>query len=457
MKCSAARVAWIWLLLVSAAPSFARSAEWKAGTAKVAITPKRPVWMAGYAARTKPSEGAIHDIWAKALVLEDPAGRKAVLVTLDVCGINRALSRRLRDAIQRKHQIAYDRIVLASSHTHSGPVVGENLITMYRLDDAQRAAIAEYTESFERSVASAVDQAAARLEPVELAWETGKADFAVNRRANKEPDVPALRQKNALEGPIDHDVPVLRIRDAAKRPKAIVFGYACHCTVLDGYKICGDYAGFAQYELEAAYPGSQAMYVAGCGADQNPLPRRKVELAEGYGKALASSVRRVVESPMRGAEGILSAAYEEIPLRLDELPSREEIEKDSHSSTVAIANRAELLLKTLDQNGSLATTYPYPVQAWRIGDLTWLFLGGEVVVDYSLRFKRNLGSSTTWVSGYCNDVMAYIPSARVRAEGGYEGATAMIYYGLPTRWSKDVEDQIVEAVNRVLHTSDMRE
>ena len=81
--------------------------------------------------------------------------------------------------------------------------------------------------------------------------------------------------------------------------------------------------------------------------------------------------------------------------------------------------------------------------------MTWVFLGGEVVVDYSLRIKRNLGSSHTWVSAYCNDVMAYIPSLRVLKEGGYEGETAMIYYGQPTKWSEAVEEQIIEALTRL--------
>jgi hypothetical protein len=441
-------------LLVGLCPGAAAS-DWKTGTGKVTITPKEPVWMAGYASRTRPSEGAVHDLWAKALAIEDPSGRKAVIVALDICGIPRSVSHRIRDNVQRTHQIAYDRIVLACSHTHSGPVIGENLITMYPLDDTQRRRIAEYTEAFERSVLLAINQAFERLEPSEIAWDTGKADFAVNRRTNKEADVPSLRERNALEGPVDHDVPVLRVRDGAKRLKAVVFGYACHCTVMSAYTLCGDYAGFTQIDLESRFPGAQAMFVAGCGADQNPLPRRTLEIAERYGKELASSVQAVVERPMRPVEGLLVSAYEEVPLRLGELPDRKQIELDAKSSTMAVANRAKALLKTLDIDGKLASTYPYPVQVWRIGDLTWLFLGGEVVVDYSLRFKRNLGSSKTWVSAYCNDVMAYIPSARVLKEGGYEGATAMIYYGLPTSWSPAVEDQIVEAVNRILQASEL--
>ena len=95
--------------------------------------------MAGYAARTHPSEGTIHDLWAKALVLEDPGGRKAALVTLDLCGIGPDVSNAVRDAAKARFGLGRDRIVLACSHTHCGPVVGKNLIgRCTELDDAQR-------------------------------------------------------------------------------------------------------------------------------------------------------------------------------------------------------------------------------------------------------------------------------------------------------------------------------
>ena len=117
---------------------------------------------------------------------------------------------------------------------------------------------------------------------------------------------------------------------------------------------------------------------------------------------------------------------------------------------LAHANRAKQYLKQLDAGGQIPTTYPYPVQVWRLGDdLDWILLGGEVVVDYALRIKRNLGPSRTWVSAYCNDVMAYIPSRRVLTEGGYEGGGAMLYYGLPSPWDAKVEETIVHEVHRL--------
>jgi hypothetical protein len=433
-------------MYISGALAVPASAGWRAGTARLAITPKEPMWMAGYAARHRPSEGAVHDLWAKALALEDPSGQRALIVSLDICGIDRSLSERIRDALKARHKLGRERIVLACSHTHCGPVIGTNLLTMYKIDDAERQRIAAYADFLENSVIAVGEQALGRLGDAQLAWATGRCDFAVNRRNNKEADVPRRRERLALEGPVDHDVPVLKVARAEGTMIAIIFGYACHCTVLDFYQFCGDYAGFAQLELESRYPGAQAMFIAGCGGDQNPLPRRRLELAIRYGKELGASVADVLSGSMRRIAGPLLATYQEIALPFDKLPSRAQLEHDTHSENFYVASRARHLMKKLEARGQLEESYPYPVHVWRLGELLWVFLGGEVVVDYSQRLKRNLGASQTWVSAYCNDVMAYIPSLRVLKEGGYEGATAMIYYGQPAPWSTAVEEQIVAAI-----------
>jgi hypothetical protein len=438
--------------LLVASLTLAAADGWQAGTARVAITPKESMWMAGYGARNKPSEGAVHDLWAKALVLEDPAGKKAALVTLDVCGIDRELSLRIRKTLESRLGLTRDRVVLSCSHTHCGPVVGVNLITMYPLDETQRHKVEAYAEYLAGAIPDVVVQATGRLEPVTLAWESGRADFGVNRRNNREGEVPKLRAQGALQGPVDHDVPVLRVAGADGKPRAIVCGYACHCTALSFYQFCGDYAGFAQIAIEKAHPGAQAMFVAGCGADQNPLPRRTVELAEQYGQQLAAAVERVLGGALQPVESKtpLLAAYEEIDLFFGAMPSRAQVENDARSTNFSLASRARKLLSILDSRGSFAPTYPYPVEVWQLGDLTWIFLGGEVVVDYSLRLKRNLGSSHTWVSSYCNDVMAYIPSVRVLKEGGYEGATSMIPYGHPTSWGEPIEEAIIGSVIKLI-------
>ncbi len=439
------------LIAIALAPA-TRAADvgWKAGVAASVITPKGPLWMSGYASRKAPSRGAIHDLKAKALLLADPAGRKALLITLDLCGIDRETSARITKVIMARHAMAREQVALACSHTHCGPVVGSNLIGMYPIDDAERDRIARYTDGLVTAVVNLADQAIASASEAKLGWTIGRAGFAVNRRQNPEAKVPERRRSLTLEGPVDHDVPVLKVARPDGSTLALVFGYACHCTTLGIDQFCGDYAGFTQIELEKRYPGATALFVAGCGADQNPIPRHSIDLAVRYGAELAGAVEHALAGSVEPVKGDLSASYEEIPLAFAAIPGRGQVESDTHSTNVYIASRARGLLKRLDERGSLDSTYPYPVQVWRLGSLEWILLGGEVVVDYSRKIKRSRDPGRVWVSAYCNDVMAYIPSLRVLKEGGYEGGGAMVYYGLPSPWRDDVEQAITAAVVRGL-------
>jgi hypothetical protein len=424
---------------------------WKAGAAAAVITPPELMWMSGYGSRDHPAEGKLTDLWCKALALEDAQSQRVILITLDLVGIDRELSQSLCSKIGDQHGLDRRQIALCVSHTHTGPVVGRNLGPMHylRLDEDQRQKADRYTDFLEQQVLAAVEQAISKLAPARVAWGTGAATFAVNRRNNAEAQVPALREKGELRGPVDYDVPVLAVRDGEGKLKAVVFGYACHATVLSFYQWSGDYPGFAQAALEENHPDCVALFWAGCGADQNPLPRRTVEAAQDYGRRLAESVESVLDGVMRPIPPSLTATYQEIALPLAPIPSRDEIARDTQSDNVFIASRATMLLAKLEREHSLPASYPYPVACWKLGDeVQWIFLGGEVVVDYALRLKAEFEGRRTWCAGYSNDVMAYIPSRRVLAEGGYEGATSMVYYGLPTVWSAELEDVIVAEVKR---------
>jgi hypothetical protein len=424
---------------------------WQAGVARTVITPSQLMWMSGYGARNKPAEGKIHDLWAKALALEDPAGERLLLITLDLVGIDRDLAVAVCKQLMDKHGLKREQIRLSTSHTHSGPVVRSNLITMFDLDELQTRLVNEYAAELQAKIVEVAGQALSSKVPARLQWGIGHCSIAVNRRTNKESDVPALRAAGKLAGPVDHDVPVLAVYDRKDRLLAVTFGYACHATVLNGYQWCGDYPGFAQLALEKRHQGAVALFWAGCGGDQNPLPRRSVALAEKYGEQLADCVDAVIDGAMTPVTGFAAAVYKEVDLPFSELPSREQLVKDSMSANKPLANRAKSLLKELERQGSIRGQYPYPVQTWRLGDdLTWVALGGEAVVDYALRLKKEIGPGHTWVAAYSNDVMAYIPSLRVLKEGGYEGREAMVYYGLPTAWGPRVEELIVAEVHRQL-------
>ena len=145
----------------------------------------------------------------------------------------------------------------------------------------------------------------------------------------------------------------------------------------------------------------------------------------------------------------LTTRLKTVPLEYGALPTDDALAVAAKNPNSYRGRWAARMIQ-LKTNGKLPKTYPYTLQCWRVGDLLWLSMGGEVVVDYSLQFKRSFGPRT-WVTSYCNDVMAYIPTFRVLQEGGYEGQSSMAVYGLPAdRWKENVEDLVTEGINQLV-------
>jgi len=432
----------LYILCILLLASLPASAAWQAGVARVDITPTEPIWLAGYGARTRPSEGVRQHIFAKALALQDGAGQPTMLVTSDLLGFPREVSDVIAARVEKQFGLPRERLLLNSSHTHSAPVIGHMLLAAYPFGDAELAVIQRYTAHLEDQIVEMVGRSLHDLKPAELSFEQGLAGVAVNRRRVGHRDYP---------GPVDQDVPVLAVRTPEGTLRAVVFGYACHNTVLDDYQVNGDWAGYAQAALERAHPDAVALFVEGCGADANPLPRRSVALAQGYGESVAAAVEEVLKGQMRPLSGPLRAAFVRVDLAFEPPPTRQELESRLHDEDVYTRRHAKLMLQALDRDGKLPDRYPYPVEVWQFGkDLTLIALACEVVVDYSLRFKRQYGFDNVWVAGYSNDVFAYIPSLRVLREGGYEGGGAMLVYGQPAPFTWAVEETIAEKVDEVV-------
>ena len=446
------------LVLFGVSTMSAAEATWKVGTARAKITPQEPLWLAGYASRTHAADGKLHDLWAKVLVLEAADGTRAVLVTSDLLGFPKSISEAIYARVHERDGLERRQLALTSSHTHSGPVLDTCLRDCYPLDDTQLERIGRYADWLAGTVADAIHTALADLQPATLWAGQGNTPFAVNRRNNNEAQVPKLREEGiALKGPNDHDLPVLVVRNPDGSPRAIVFGYACHSTTLDGYQWCGDYSGYTQLALEAKYPGVQAMFWIGCGADQNPLPRRTIPLCEQYGQTLAAAVDAVLAGELRSLAPSLRTAFAYAEIGLEGISTREalkdEIAKAPGAVNAAIATRrAARIGKLLDDGVTLPTSYPIPVEVWKLGDSQlWILLGGEVVVDYALQFKERYGRQT-WVSGYTNDVMAYIPSERVWKEGRYE-ANAFAVYGIAAdHWAPDIQVKLTNTVEQLIQS-----
>jgi hypothetical protein len=424
------------------------AADYKAGTARLIVTPSTPIYLSGYASRTHASEGAVHDLWAKALAIEDRRGSRLVIVTTDLIALPRAVTDVVAARAAKEFGLERSSLLFNASHTHAGPLVGSNLELMFELNAEEKGRVSDYTAKLTDSLVAVVGASIADLAPADLWFGNGSAPFTVNRR---EITPRGIRIGINAEGPVDRDVPVLKVVGAGGKLRAVLFGYACHNTTLGGdfYQIAGDYAGFAQIEVEKANNGAQAMFLMLCGADQNPNPRGTLNLAARHGETLAAEVNRVLGANQARVRGPLRTAFQVVDLAFAP-HTRETFEGRLTESNAWRVRHAKAMLKEYEE-GRPVRRYSYPVQAAAFGkDLTILALGGEVVVDYALRAKKEFGAKGLVVAGYSNDVMSYIPSLRVLKEGGYEAVDSMTYYGLPGPYSEDVEETIFTAIRRVM-------
>ena len=214
-------------------------------------------------------------------------------------------------------------------------------------------------------------------------------------------------------------------------------------------KVGGDWGGFAAEEIQSAFPGAIALVSVGCGADSNPssgVTGDKVETARLQAREIATEIKRLASHFRTPVQGRLTSQWKGIELPLAPLPTRAEWEEKA-KRTDADGHHARVQLAKLDRKEALATKIDYPVQTWAFGNtLAMVFLPGEVVVDYSLRLKKELDGQRLWVTAYANGAPCYIPSERILKEGGYEGGDAMIYYDIPGRFAAGLEDPITRVV-----------
>ena len=412
------------------------------GVAKIDVTPEYPIRLHGYYARKSVSTGIDLRIRAKAVAFGGDRDRPAVLVTVDCLGVPAATTKTVAERIHQRFGVDTKNITICASHTHSAPKIAGVADNIFGVDlpPDEQAAIdrfsRELTDGLERVAANALENRA----PAALSWGRGAAGFAANRRTPG--------------GPVDHDLPILKIAAPDGSLRGVVFGYACHCTTIDPAvnRISGDWAGFAQADIEADHPGAVALCVIGCGGDQNPAPRGRAGDVERHGRAIADEVDRLLRGRLKplGSRPEVALKHVELPL---EQPTRDELEKTAKKPGPEGRNAA-IHLSGLARGRPIQSSIDYIIQSWYFGDdLAIVFLAGEVVVDYALKFQTMFDRERLWTVAYANDAPCYIPSERILREGGYEGGGAMIYYAKPAKFRPGLEERIGATVKSLVPSS----
>lgn len=416
------------------------------------ITPEMPIRLAGYAGRKRPADKLDHPLVVQALALKNPTGERFVFVALDNCEVSRAFMGPVLRQLADKFQLGTGSVAVVSSHTHSAPVLEQTLTDMTQPPTEERERIMAYSRSLKAKLVEVVGAALTDLQPATMEQGLAQATFAMNRRVYQGDKV--VFGDNP-DGPVDWDVPVLRIKGTNGAVRAILFGYACHGTSVrsgdDWYAVSGEYMAYARQHLEAHQPGAVAMFLTGMGADSDPAPRGQLLHAKRHGLELAGAVMGVLDRPMQPVRGAFKLAYEEVELPLADPPSGEQLQKDAQSQDVHVKRRAEEYLKLAEAGQPLPASVKLPLAALRIGEnLTFVLMGGEVVVDYGRHIKRAFAADHPWTIGYAYEVPCYIPSARLIKEGGYETESSLIYYGFYGPFRTSIEGQLLGRLEAML-------
>jgi hypothetical protein len=424
-----------------------------AGVSSVCITPQRPIWMAGFGARTKPSEGKYQDLFVKALALQDSSGQRAVILTSDLVGVTRNWREPVLRQAKERFGLEPAQVLFNASHTHCGPEFRPVTDNVYfsRSDP-------EYAADLVKRTVAAIQQALDDLEEAQLWRARGSCTMGVNRRRPLAGD-PKRVDPSLLPNPqglTDPDVPVLKVLRKDGKVKAVLFLYACHPTTMGGYLLGGDYPGFAQRYVEKEFPGATALFLQGCGGDIKPrnvsgtgrFKDGPLEVVDGFGRELAQAVITALAGKLVRVQGSLAARQGSVDLPAQPLPARAELEARATGKDYR-AEWARQTLASLKAGKDLRTSLAEIVQVIDIGDdFTLVGLSGEVCVEYALRLKRELGRDL-WVAGYSNDVSAYIPSARMVPEGGYEVERSLLGSSQPAPFQPGIEERIVAKVHEL--------
>ena len=410
------------------------------GVARVDITPDYPIRLTGYASRKQESEGVTQHLWAKALAIGSDQDGPAILITVDNCGVPRNVRDEVAHRLQQKKRISPNRVAICSTHTHSAPWLKGFAPNIFGgpIPPEEQARVERYTREVTDALEKVALNALQDRQPAKLSRGWGQAGFAANRRTKG--------------GPVDRDLLVLFVTDTEGKLRAIFASYACHGTTLGGdfNQLCGDWAGYAQEYLEREHPGAIALIALGCAGDANPNPRPGLDFTRQHGQEICTAVDRVLTNSLSPVEGKLVCRTKQIQLPLATLPTRAQWETQARQTNY-LGSFARMNLARLDRGEKLPADIPYLVQTWTFGKgLAMIFLPGEVVVDYSLRLKKDYDASRLWINAYANDVPCYIPSERILKEGGYEGGGAMVFYDKPSPLAPGVESLIVGAVHDLM-------
>ena len=399
------------------------------GTALAEVTPPLGASLAGYF-HDRHASGIDDPLYAKAMVAGSDANALAVAV-LDLIALRRPQVERMRERAHELCGIAPERVMIACTHTHLGPVT---------IHIFQSAYDAEWLETVSETGARVIAAAWNARRDRDFAIASGSLDrIAFNRRYWMKSGVVETNPGRAnpdivrAAGPTDPEVGVLVWGDAS-RPAAILVSYTCHLDTIGGDRISADYPAYVAARIREKLGDVAVLFVNGAFGDINhidvndPAPRQGLEQAKWMGRVLGDEVLRMLPQAEPSATDALDERHRVLSIPLRPLAAdvveaaRRTLENAPALGRMDAAQMyaREVVLLTESEHPQVEAE----VQALRVGDAAFVGLPGEPFVELGLLLKQASPFAHTYIAGLANGWEGYIPTRAAFAEGGYEVRTA---------------------------------
>jgi hypothetical protein len=391
------------------------------GTSKVIITPPVGIHLAGFSARDHGSESIAHDLEARVFWLEDPENQsKVCIVSADLIGFDYALAKAIQQDVFEQFGLSSEHLLLAASHTHSGPQTAANL------EKAGGPTDPRYLDDLRSKLITAIQTAQSEPSPVTISLTKGwLSGYSINRRVQING---ATTMAPNAHGVRDDEISVIVFtQESTQQPIAALFQFTCHPTVLNGYAISPEYPGAARRRIEQALPQVTAGFLQGCCGDVRPncvliggqrFRGGSLQEVDLFGQSLGDEVVRAIQKPVPKWSGHLVSSALSVELPFAEAP----------------------------------TTMPFQINRYTLAkELSLISFSGEVCCDYGLFVKSLLLPDHALIPiSYANGLVGYIPPARYYPEGGYEPHQSIAAYGLPSPFKPEIEGIIKQGIDRLV-------
>ena len=436
--------------------------DFKAGYARVNTTPMLGIAIEGYYV-PRFASGILDELEAGALAVEC-GGRRVLLISVDVCGIEARLSRRYREAIAKAAGVSPEDIFLSATHTHTGPALTH--LDTFEADDAP---IERYAAFLGERLSDAARMAIQDLKPARMAFIVGHApDRVAYIRRYKMKDgttwtCPPINDPNIDHpiGELDQRVNVLRF-DREGGDTVVLVNYGLHADTINGDRISPDWPGWMRRTLNDAlgvrcmcFVGAQgdvgSTHVFPSGGDMNDTEisfdneMKSPGMARFIGRALAGTVLQVYDKAEYVDVDQIDILHRQVAVPAN-LPAPEDLPRAHEYKALHEADRdADIPYTAMELTTGVAEAirmcnlehgpaeFHLELTGVRIGDIALIGLPGEPFTDIGRGLKQAPGWKLVLPCCITNGYEGYFPMKEAYDEGGYEARSSRFKAGTVER------------------------